>query len=164
MKKIQRHDKNSRESVRRKAIKYIQDVARSGGSVYGFMASTKIWECTGANRFPIAKRHAEWLLMGYRGDNKIIFLWCATASDTPPSDVAKFLRKMENCGCIVGCLYDVTDSWDIVFNDNTRFKRKKRTYGHHRYFEAMNYEKKEESRAITSATYPAGREGPEYHG
>ena len=74
------------------------------------------------------KVHLDRLVFGTSKDGKAIWIYATKTRDRLPQQTAMFLYEQFKRGALVGCAHNFSDAWDIVWNDETQYKRKKRTW------------------------------------
>jgi hypothetical protein len=79
--------------------------------------------------FAEISRHLVW---GVAKDGRAILIYPIGPKRTGDFSkrVATLMEEFEKRGAIVGCAASIGDAWDIVYSDETVYKRKKRTYNH----------------------------------
>jgi hypothetical protein len=84
------------------------------------------------------------LVSGVARDGKAILIYpVMDRKDRVPGEICKVMAEYESRGAIVGTACDIGDAWDIVFNDESQYKRKQKSYLH-RYWLEKNKGKDDE--------------------
>jgi hypothetical protein len=82
------------------------------------------------------RRYLWRLVSGVAKDGRSILIYPITHhKDRVPFNVCQLMLEFEGRGGIVGCAAHIGDAWDIVSADESRYKRKKRTFYHRHWHE-----------------------------
>lgn len=69
------------------------------------------------------------LIGGVAKDGRAILLYpVLDRAEVVPGVVSSFMIEYESRGALVGCVTDISDAWDVVFGNESEYKRKARTY------------------------------------
>jgi hypothetical protein len=80
--------------------------------------------------------------IGVKEGGKMVLIYpYKEKSSALPINVCEIMCSWENLGGIVGCAVDALDAFDICYDQESEYKRKKRTYAHR---DRLNNRKKSE--------------------
>lgn len=88
----------------------------------------------GGDKFFSDNKYSKWffhrrLIFGVGQGGKAILLYpVARRTRMLPLAICKLLSEFESRGAVVGCVYNISDAWDVCVQNPREYKRKKRTY------------------------------------
>lgn len=78
--------------------------------------------------YQVKWQYFERLIFGTAKDGRAIFLYASiSANPQIPAAVADFMLEMHSRRAIVGVVYDTSDAWDVIYDNEKEYPRKRRT-------------------------------------
>lgn len=91
----------------------------------------------------VGVKYAARLVFGISSEGKAMILYPKLkANESVPFSVCQLMLEAESRGAIAGCVENIGDAWDLAYDDEEEYPRKRRTFAHQYWFNKHQKERK----------------------